>query len=74
MTEPNKDGQVDAGQPKVVGLVASRPRKYNYRCVGCGRLLFRGYIETGSNIQCRCPRCGTMWSTAPLSPAAGLVE
>ena len=58
--EPGKDGSVDAGQPEVAGLVDKPIKKYDYRH-HCGRLLMRGYLPPGTNIDIRCPSCGKMW-------------
>lgn len=34
--------------------------RYDYRHRKCNRLLFRAYLEPGTVIQIRCPKCGGM--------------
>ena len=45
----SKPGSVSGKQP----LVAA-PVFYDYRCPGCGRLQFRGYLTPGSVIRIAC--------------------
>ena len=35
-------------------------KKYDYRCVSCGRLAFRAYLPDSAKVSHRCAKCGTM--------------
>ena len=35
-------------------------KKYDHRCPGCGRLIFRAYLAPDTMIATRCPKCGKM--------------
>ena len=52
---------------------SERPRPHDYRCRHCARLLFRCWLEPGSFVEIRCPRCGRLSVVEPGNNVAVLI-